>query len=166
MKKRLLSIILGVGMIVSMFSFSFAQEVRSQAQILADILGIEVEEVYKLRDSNKTIHEIAKDKDVLDKFLEQSLENKGLVLDKMVEQGKLTKEEAKDILEKIKTNHENGEFNMGKGFGYGFNMHHNGKKDGTGNGRGFFNNSKQRGQNNNECPYGNENQRQRRNQSN
>ncbi|WXR60541.1 hypothetical protein WG909_09460 [Peptostreptococcaceae bacterium AGR-M142] len=166
MKKRLLSMVLGLGMFVSMFSFSFAQDIRSQAQILADILDMEVEEVYDLRDSNQTIHDIAKDKDVLDEFLEESLENKELVLDKMVEDSKLTKEEAKDILEKIKTNYENGEFNMGQGFGYGLNMgQYNGRKDGTGEGKGFGKNSKQRGNQNNECPYGNENQRQRRNQN-
>lgn len=168
MKKRLLSMLLGLGMFVSMFSFSFAQDIRSQAQILADILDMEVQEVYDLRDSNKMIHDIAKDKDVLDKFLEESLENKELILDKMVEDSKLTKEEAKDILEKIKTNYENKEFNMGQGFDCGLNMgQYNRRQDGMGNqnGRGFFNNSKQRGQNNNGCQYGNENQRQRRNQN-
>lgn len=117
---------------------AFAAASQSPVQILADLTGRTIQEVYDERAYGKTLAFIADEEGKLEDFQKEMLELKKEVLDQRVKDGVITQEEADKIYENIKYNLANYDLNGygcagiqgGKGGGIGFGR-------GCGNGRGL-----------------------------
>ena len=115
----------------------FAAEYSSPIEVLSNLTGSSVEEIYEQR-GNKTLGSIAQEEGVSDEFKAAMLENKKAILEQRVKDGVLTQEQADAILERMETNIANCDGTgammgngIGKGAGCGF---------GLGNGQGMMRN--------------------------
>ena len=121
---------------------AYAESVSTPAGIAAGLTGKSVEEITALRAAGTTYGAIANEAGKLDEFKAQTLEQKKIILDQRVKDGRLTQAQADQIYASIKTNQVNcdatGCAGIGKrngvGFGQGMGM---GKGAGQYNGGGF-----------------------------
>jgi len=105
------------------------------ADIASSLTGKTIEEVRDERAAGKTYGTIAKEAGKLDDFKTQVLEQKKVVIEQRVKEGKLTEEKAQEIVKAIEENQANcdgsGRAAIGKKYGVGF-----GQGSGVGNGTG------------------------------
>lgn len=115
----------------------FAAEYSSPIEVLSNLTGSSVEDIYKQR-GDKTLGAIAQEKGVYDEFKSGMIESKKAILEQRVKDGVLTQEQADVILERMEANMANCDGTgammgngIGKGAGCGF---------GLGNGQGMMRN--------------------------
>jgi hypothetical protein len=127
--------------IVGAGSAVYASAAMTPAEIAASLTGKSVQALNQERAAGKTYGTIAKEANKLDEFKSQMLEQKKLVLDQRVAEGRLTQERADTIYNSIKTNQANcdgtGNAKMGKNAGAGFGQGNGmgkGLRDGSGAG--------------------------------
>jgi hypothetical protein len=131
------TMVVGLGSVGSVFADSV---LKTPAEILAGLTGKTIEAVNEERTIGKTYGALAQDAGKLDEFKDQMLQQKKLILDQYVKDGKLTQERADEIFNAIEENQTlcdgtgNGGIgrNLGACFGQG-----NGIGRGTGMMRGF-----------------------------
>jgi len=113
----------------------YAATTSTPADIAAGLTGKSVEALSQERSEGKTYGAIANEAGKLEEFKTQMLEQKKIVLDQRVADGKLTQEQADAIYNNIKNNQANcdgtGNARMGRNAGLGM-----GQGNGMGNGRG------------------------------
>ena len=113
----------------------YAATTQTPADIAAGLTGKSVETLNQERSEGKTYGAIANEAGKLEEFKTQMLEQKKIVLDQRVADGKLTQEQADAIYNNIKNNQANcdgtGNARMGRNAGLGM-----GQGNGMGNGRG------------------------------
>lgn len=100
MKKTLVVMVVAV-MILGTMSVAFADASWGPASIFAKLSGMEEEDAYNVKvESGLTFGELAKSEeyDFYDKFKELALAGKEVMIAQLVEEGKLTEEQAKEIL--------------------------------------------------------------------
>jgi len=139
--------ILGAG------SAAYAATTKTPAEIAAGLTGKSVETLYQERAAGQTYGAIANEAGKLEEFKTQMLEQKKIILDQRVADGKLTQERADAIYDAMKNNQANcdgtGNARMGKNAGLGLGQGNdmgkgrgagtgicNGSGLGTGQGRG------------------------------
>ncbi|MCR4436049.1 MAG: DUF2680 domain-containing protein [Clostridiales bacterium] len=114
----------------------YAATAKTPAEIVSELTGKAVEDIYKERAAGKTYGTIANDAGKLEEFKAQMLEQKKAVLDQRVQEGKLTQEQADAIYNSIKNNQAacdgTGSAGIGKKCGAGF-----GSGNGMGRGQGI-----------------------------
>lgn len=122
--------------IVGAGSAVYASAAMTPADIAAGLTGKSVEALNQERAAGKTYGTIAKEAGKLEEFKSQMLEQKKVVLDQRVAEGRLTQERADAIYNSIKTNQANcdgtGNAKIGKNAGAGF-----GQGQGNGMGKGL-----------------------------
>lgn len=101
------------------------------AEVYANLKGITVEEAVEERQDGSTYGELAEDAELFEEFKAAMLESKAAQLDALVEEGKITREEADALIEQMteycdgnpgNARHLMREYmrgNNGKGRGYG-----------------------------------------------
>ncbi len=120
---------------------AYAATVKTPAEITAELTGKTVEEVYSERSTGKTCGTIANEAGKLDEFKTQMLEQKKIILDQRVAEGRLTQEQADNIYNTMQSHQAicdgTGNAGIGKSYGAGFGQGNgNGICDGTGMGNG------------------------------
>ena len=127
--------------IVGAGSAVYASAAMTPADIAAGLTGKSVEALNQERAAGKTYGTIAKEAGKLEEFKSQMLEQKKVVLDQRVAEGRLTQERADAIYNSIKTNQVNcdgtGNAKIGKNAGAGFGQGNGmgkGLRDGSGAG--------------------------------
>lgn len=132
--KNLIVLVVTIG-VLGMVGVAYADEFKTPADIAVVLTGKSTEDVNKQRSEGKTYGTIAKEAGKLDEFKSQMLEQKKAILDQKVKDGTLTKQQADEIYNQIKTNQVTcdgtGNIAIGKKFGAGF-----GQGKGKGNGAG------------------------------
>lgn len=122
--KKLNKILIAILVLLAILAASitaFAVTKRTPAEIAADFAGKSVEEIVEERfESGKTYGQIAYeyDEDAWKNFRNEMLENKKAILDKSVDDGILSREEADEILKNIEEMQEYC-IETGGGFGKG-----------------------------------------------
>ncbi|MDD2574071.1 MAG: DUF2680 domain-containing protein [Bacillota bacterium] len=117
---------------------ALAAELKSPVEILSALSGQPVEDLQNQRQEGKPYGAIAEDYDKQEEFRQQMLEQKKAVLEKRVEEGYLTREQADEIEERLGAfcNGEGGRGFCGQGLGAGFGMGYGGDRNGQGRGLG------------------------------
>ncbi|SKC59131.1 DUF2680 domain-containing protein [Maledivibacter halophilus] len=134
--KKLLSLVLVGGLVLSVGIVSFAGSLSTPAEIYGNLTGKTVEEAYELRGNDKTFGQLAQDAGVYDKFKDSFLESKKEVLADRVEKGTITQEKADEIVKLMETNCDGtGSQRLGQKYGIGFG-NGNGQGKGLGGGLG------------------------------
>lgn len=114
---------------------AYATTTRTPAEIAAGLTGKSVEVLYQERAAGETYGAIANEAGKLEEFKAQMLEQKKIILDQRVADGKLTQERADAMYNAMKNNQADcdgtGNAKMGKNAGLGL-----GQGNGMGNGRG------------------------------
>lgn len=132
-----------VAMGVTSITVFAASKYDSPAEAAAALTGKSVEEVLKIRqEENKTLGTQVDEVGKLDEFQQEILEQKKEILQERVTDGRLTQEQADEILLNLETNQANcdgtgfgGGMMNGLGFGQGMmNGYRNGNGNGFGNG--------------------------------
>ncbi|MFA7079242.1 MAG: DUF2680 domain-containing protein [Syntrophomonas sp.] len=123
---------------------AYAATTQTPAEIAAGLTGKSVEALYQERAAGKTYGTIANEAGKLDEFKSQMLEQKKVILDQRVADGKLTQERADAIYNAIQDNQTNcdgtGKARIGKNAGAGFGQGNNmGNGQGAGSGQGMGN---------------------------
>lgn len=139
--KKLAAVVAGVS-VLGVSGIAFAATAMTPAEIVGNLTGKTVTEVYQERSTGKTCGTIAQEAGVLEEFKAQNLEQKKAVLDQRVKDGNMTQQRADEIYNTIKTNQAacdgsgNGQIGKkcGAGFGQGSGM---GAGAGMRNGGGF-----------------------------
>lgn len=136
--KRVLSLMLVAGLVLSVGIVSFAGPLSTPAEIYGNLTGKTVDEAYELRGDDNTFGELAQEAGVYDKFKESFLESKKEIIADKVENGELTQEKADEILNLMETNCDGtGSQRLGQKYGIGFgNGAGNGQSKGQGRGLG------------------------------
>lgn len=122
---------------------ALASEFKSPVEILSEISGKPVEDLQDQRQEGKPYGAIAEDYGKLEEFRQQMLEQKKAVLDKRVEEGYLTREQADEIEQRLGAfcNGEGGRGFSGQGcgvrLGMGYGGSRNGQDRGYVGGKGF-----------------------------
>jgi hypothetical protein len=88
-------------------SAAYAATTKTPAEIAAGLTGKTVEALYQERAAGETYGSIAKEAGKLEEFKAQMLEQKKIVLDQRVANGKLTQERADAIYDAMKNNQAN-----------------------------------------------------------
>jgi hypothetical protein len=118
-------------------SAAYAATTKTPAEIAAGLTGKSVETLYQQRAAGQTYGTIANEAGKLEEFKTQMLEQKKIILDQRVADGKLTQEQTDAIYNNMKNNQANcdgtGNARMGKNAGAGFGQ---GQKNGMVNGKG------------------------------
>lgn len=83
---------------------AFAAELITPAEIISELTGKPLENLYEERNSGKTYGTIANENDVLADFKSQMLEQKKAILDQKVLDGALTQEKAEEIYKTLEEN--------------------------------------------------------------
>lgn len=121
--------------VVGAGSAVYASAAMTPADITAGLTGKSVASLNQERAAGKTYGAIAKEAGKLEEFKSQMLEQKKLILDQRVTEGKLTQEKADAIYNSIQENQANcngtGNAKIGKNAGAGF-----GQGNGMGQGLG------------------------------
>ncbi|MGL5151411.1 MAG: hypothetical protein ACRC7N_12660 [Clostridium sp.] len=84
------------------FVMANAKEVKHPADILSQLTGKSIEEIKSEHNKGKSYGEIAKNYGVLDKFKDVKLSNRKERIDKLVIDGKISKEEAQQMYDQYK----------------------------------------------------------------
>ena len=147
--KKLIAVgtIIGSLGVVGVAGASFATGTTTPAGIVSGLTGKSVEDITAQRANCTTYGAIAQEAGKLDEYKTQSLEQKKLVLDQRVKDGKLTQAQADEIYKSIETNQVTcdgtGSAAIGKsngiGFGQGMRMGKGSGQRGGGMGRGMGN---------------------------
>lgn len=99
---------------------------RAPADIVSSLTGKSMDELYRERAEGKTFGEIAREAGKLDEFKGEMLKEKKVILDKRVEDGQLTQEQADAIYNRVKENQANcdgtGRQGLGRNNGQGFGL--------------------------------------------
>lgn len=134
--KRLIVLVAALG-VLGLAGVVYAADIKTPADIAAALSGKSVADVTRERAEGKTYGAIAKEAGKLDEFKTQMLGQKKAVLDQRVKDGILTKQQADEIYNRIKTNQAacdgSGNAGIGKKYGAGFGQ---GQGMGKGMGRG------------------------------
>lgn len=127
---------------------AYAATSLTPAEIAANLTGKSVVELQQQRQAGQTYGAIANEAGKLEEFKTQMLEQKKVILDERVKEGRLTQEQANTIYQNMQENQTNcdgtgnGQARMGQnggaGFGQGAGLG-NGQGQGMGNGQGFGN---------------------------
>lgn len=132
--KKLLAIIAVVG-VLGASGVVYAADIKSPADIVSGLTGKTAQDVTTERAEGKTYGTIANESGKLDEFKSQMLEQKKVILDQRVKDGRLTQEQADEIYNAIKDNQANcignGSAGIGRNGGAGF-----GQGNGAGRGQG------------------------------
>jgi len=126
--------------VVFMFAVSvvaFAAE--SPAEVYSDISGKTIEEVYELR-GDGTFGELAEKNGLYEEFKERMLESKKEILDKMVDEGTLTREKADEYIAEMEAHvsSEDGKtLGLGRELGFAFGRNGDFEKGQFANGSGY-----------------------------
>ena len=140
--KKLLTVftviaVLGAG------SAAYAATTKTPAEIAAGLTGKSVETLYQERAAGQTYGAIANEAGKLEEFKNQMLEQKKIILEQRVTDGKLTQEQSDAIYNNMKNNQANcdgtGNARMGKNAGLGLGQGNGmgkGQRNGMGNGQG------------------------------
>lgn len=132
--KKVLSLMLVAGLVLSVGIVSFAGSLSTPAEIYGNLTGKTVDEAYELSGDDKTFGELAQEAGVYDKFKASFLESKKKIIADKVENGELTQEKADEIVKLIETNCDGtGSQRLGQKYGIGFG---NGAGNGQGRGQG------------------------------
>lgn len=133
--------LLVVATVVGLFGAAgaaYAATAKTPAEITAELTGKNVTELYNERSTGKTYGTIANEAGKLSEFKTQMLEQKKIILDQRVNEGRLTQEQADNIYSAMQSRQSNCDGtgngmgqNCGPGFGQG-----NGMGNGIGNGNG------------------------------
>ncbi len=120
---------------------AYAATVKTPAEITAELTGKTVAELYNERSTGKTYGTIASEAGKLAEFKAQMLEQKKIILDQRVADGRLTQEQADNIYSTMQSHQAicdgTGNAGIGKNYGAGFGQGNgNGSCDGTGMGNG------------------------------
>lgn len=120
-------------------TIAYAATTKTPAEIVSNLTGKTIDELYKEHAAGKTYGTIANEAGKLDEFKAQMLDQKKAILDERVKNGTLTQEQEDQILSAIKSNQATCDgTGLNRGAGFGYNM---GKGNGqglrNGNGRGF-----------------------------
>lgn len=103
---------------------AYADGLKTPAQIVSELTGKPVAELYTERQSGKTYGTIAKEAGKLDAFQKQVLEQKKTILDQRVKDGRMTQAQADAVYTAIKDNQATcdgtGSKRIGAGSGVGF----------------------------------------------
>jgi hypothetical protein len=125
---------------------AYAATSLTTAEIAANLTGKSVAELQQQRQAGQTYGAIANEAGKLEEFKAQMLEQKKVVLDERVADGKLTQEQADTIYQNMQENQANcdgsgnGNGRMGKNAGAGFGQGNGpGAGQGMGAGQGFGN---------------------------
>ena len=141
--KRVLATFVAAG-ILAIGIAAYAAESVTPADIAASVTGKSLATVQAERAAGKTYGTIAKDAGKLDAFKASALENKKVILDQQVKDGRLTQAQADAAYAAIKaaqaTCDGTGTARIGRTNGIGFGCGR-GLRDGTGAGMGFGRNS-------------------------
>ncbi len=127
---------------------AYAATSLTPAEIAANLTGKSVAELQQQRQAGQTYGAIANEAGKLEEFKTQMMEQKKVILDERVKEGRLTQEQANTIYQNMQENQANcdgtgnGQARMGQnggaGFGKGAGLG-NGQGQGMGNGQGFGN---------------------------
>lgn len=141
--KRIIALVAVVGMFGAA-GVVYAATAQTPAEIAASLTGKSIEDLYKEREIGKTFGTIANEAGKLDQFKAQMLEQKKVILDQRVKEGKLTEEQAAQIYSSLQQNQATcdgtgsasigGKNGVGHGKGMGAGL---GRGQGIGLGRGF-----------------------------
>lgn len=129
--KRLMTIVMVISLIGSA-GVAYAATAQTPADIVAELTGQTVDDLYAERAEGKTFGTIASDAGKLEEFKEQMLEQKKAILDQRVDEDILTQEEADEIYNTIKENQA-----ICDGTGYAAVGRKAGARFGNGNGAGL-----------------------------
>ena len=103
MKKTVLVLAIAV-VVMGTMSVAFADASGGPAGIFASEKGITVEEAYEMKvEKGVSFGELAKEEGVYDEFVAAALLRKEAILEALVEEGRLTQEEADEILANFET---------------------------------------------------------------
>lgn len=133
--------LLVVATVVGLFGAAgaaYAATAKTPAEITAELTGKTVTELYNERSTGKTYGTIANEAGKLSEFKTQMLEQKKIILDQRVNEGRLTQEQADNIysaMQNRQTNCDGTGNGMGQNCGAGFGQG-NGMGNGIGNGNG------------------------------
>jgi len=124
--------------VLTTMGVALASEFKSPVEILSEISGKPVEDLQGKRMEGEPYGAIAEDYGKLEEFRQQMLEQKKAILEKRVEEGYLTREQADEIEERMGSfcGGEGGRGFCGKGYGAGFGMGYGGGRNGQGRGFG------------------------------
>jgi hypothetical protein len=132
--KRIIALVAVVGMLGAA-GVVYAATAQTPAEIAAGLTGKSMDDLYKERETGKTFGTIANEAGKLDQFKAQMLEQKKVILDQRVKEGKLTEEQAAQIYSSLQQNQATcdgtGSASIGRKNGVGY-----GKGMGAGLGRG------------------------------
>jgi phosphate-selective porin len=140
---RALSVLAIAALVLTTAAVALASELKSPVEILSDVSGNPVEDIQQQRQQGQTYGEMAEDYGKFEEFRQQMIEQKKAILEKRVQEGSLTQEQADEIEKRLGTycNGEGGKRLFGQGFGAGFGMGYggcrNGQQRGHGQGRGI-----------------------------
>ena len=101
--KKTITIALVVG-VISAMGVAYAAVAKTPAEIVSGLTGKSVTQLTEERSQGKTYGTIAKEAGKLDEFKAQMLEERKIMLDELVKEGKLTQERADAIYENMKNN--------------------------------------------------------------
>ena len=134
--KVMMSIITAI-LVITISSPVFASnQYYSKAETLSKLTNKSIETILETKNKlNVTFGEIAKENGVLSEFQKANLEQKEQILNDRVNKGLITKEQADDILDRIKENQKNCDGTGNNGDGLGLGLGSNNKNSG-GNGSG------------------------------
>ncbi|MDD4239546.1 MAG: DUF2680 domain-containing protein [Desulfotomaculaceae bacterium] len=137
--KKLLVVATVVGLLGAAGA-AYAATATTPADITAELTGKTVGELYDERSAGKTYGTMANEAGKLAEFKTQMLEQKQIILDQRVEDGRLTQEQADNIYNTMQSHQATcdgtGNAGIGKNYGAGF-----GQGNGMGNGTGVCNGS-------------------------
>jgi len=134
MKRVVLSVV--VLLILSMGVVVLADSFDTPGEIFANLKGITLEEAYNLRGSDKTFGGLSKDEEFYEEFLKANLESKKSLIEQKVNEGLITKEQARELLTLLESCDGTGQKQLGQKYGVGFGKGLNGNGNGKGLGRG------------------------------
>jgi hypothetical protein len=119
-----LAALLTVAGVLGLSGVAYAADLKTPADIAAAVTGKTAAEVTQERTQGKTYGAIAQEAGKLEEFKAQMLEQKKAVLEQRVKDGRLTQEQADQILAKIQNNQAvcdgSGNAGIGMKFGAGF----------------------------------------------
>jgi len=144
MKNKKLIVVVSIltVMVLGLATVSYAFDFKSPAEIIAGLTGKSVEQVIKDRQAGNSFGEQALDADKLDEFHDLTLEQLKARLAELVQEGRLTQEQADARLKAMETRitdcdgtcTPSGQAGFG---GMGGGMGGNGLRDGSGAGQGM-----------------------------
>jgi hypothetical protein len=138
---RALSILAITALVLTTAAVALASELKSPVEILSEVSGYPVGDIQEQRQQGQTYGEMAEDYGKLEEFRQQMIEQKKAILEKRVQEGSLTKEQADEIEKRLGTScNVEGDKRLcsqglGAGFGMGYGAGRTSQQKGYGQGR-------------------------------